>query len=867
MAQKGLLSFFTKLSSPPTKTGEKSVSSSSDSTKESPIKKTPARKRSRIEDSDSDGDDVTAPTSSVSTNHPAKVVKPNSTSVSSSSSGSETVDRKKTDLLKTPPKRVTARKRTGAVKRVSPSRVASKGGKKVSPSAVEEKVMPATKETSEETAEAMEQDSESKAQDTEGVLPIVSNGDTKSPGVGSKPKQPPLEVKTSSVCKSSSQKGSSYNPSKEKYDPLADACWSRGEKVPYIALAMTFQCIESVSGRLKIISHLANFFRSVIALSPEELTECVYLCLNKVGPAYEGLELGVGESLLIKALAGSTGRTVERIKADKVDRGDLGLVAETSRSNQKMMFKPAPLTITGVFGKLKEIATMSGSASMQRKTDLIKAIFVACSPTEAKYLVRLLSGKLRIGLAEQSVLQALAQAVVLTPPRQEWPLAVLDAGKEMNSDTLKKRIAETALTIKTIYCELPNYDVIIPALFKYDLEDIQDHIKLTPGIPLKPMLAHPTKGVQEVLRRFEGVDFTCEYKYDGERAQIHVCENGDVRIYSRNQENNTSKYPDIVGRMPKVLKDGTVSCVIDSEAVAWDREKKQILPFQVLSTRKRKGVDKSEIKVQVCVFAFDLLFLNGQSLVKEPLKKRRELLLSSFNEIEGDFMFATSADPKSVDEMQELLEDSIKGNCEGLMVKTLEVDASYEIAKRSRNWLKLKKDYLEGIGDTVDLVVVGGYHGTGKRTGKYGGFLLACYDEDNEEYQTICKIGTGFKDEDLEKHTAFFKERVLEGGKKLYYQHGDGEAPDHWFEPVQVWEVKAADLSISPVYTAAIGTVSLAACCSYTYMYICILVWGMVYLLHVLYVVHYILFRIYRIIIHVVCEDIFAGALFECIVQ
>ncbi|CAK9812464.1 DNA ligase 1 [Anthophora quadrimaculata] len=576
----------------------------------------------------------------------------------------------------------------------------------------------------------------------------------------------------------------SYNPNKSKYNPIEDAFWKEGEKVPYIALTRTLELIEETSARLKIIEILSNYFRSIILLSPNDLLPSIYLCLNQLAPAYEGIELGVAETNLMKAIAQCTGRSLAQIKADVQEVGDLGIVAEGSRSNQRTMFQPAPLTVAGVYARLKEIAQMTGFASLSKKLDKIQSLFVACRFTEARYLIRSLGGKLRIGLAEQSVLQALALACTMTPPEQRSQ-KILDASKNISNDAFKEKYDQNALILKTTYCECPNYDKIIPVLLEEGIKELPNKCKITPGIPMKPMLAHPTKGIQEVLTRFEGLKFTCEWKYDGERAQIHLAENG---------------------RFKNTQGEEVKTCILDCEAVAWDKENKQILPFQILSTRKRKDANEADIKVQVCVFMFDLLYLNGKSLVQEPFIKRRELLKENFKEANGEWKYATSLDTSTMEQVQDFLDESVKGNCEGLMIKTLEEEATYEIAKRSRNWLKLKKDYLDGVGDTLDVVVIGGYIGKGKRTGTYGGFLLACYDQENEEYQSICKIGTGFSDEDLQKHTEFFKQHII-SQTKSYYRYDSSLEPDHWFEPVQVWEIKCADLSLSPIHKAAVGIV------------------------------------------------------------
>ncbi|KAJ3344691.1 tRNA ligase [Entophlyctis luteolus] len=644
----------------------------------------------------------------------------------------------------------------------------------------------------------------------------LSNSVQKNPSVGSKDDSSPAAKRIKTDCSDADQSSvgipaeatstvTSQKPTKKEAcngelpDTDPDG-WIAGGPVPYLDLCKTFDDIEATTKRLKITELITNFFCTVLTKSPKSLLYCVYLCLNKIGPEYDGKELGIGESILMKAVANATGRSVANIKTDCASVGDLGSVAEASKKKQ-MTFgssKKKVLSVDAVFATLKEISEFSGASSQTKKIERINALLVKCRGSESKYLIRSLEGKLRIGLAEKTVLIAISHACVLCDPEaKSWP-----------KDKLEKEMDKASAIIKQVYCELPNYDMIIPAIAEHGISKLHNVCKLTPGIPLKPMLAHPTKSLTEVLDRFENSQFTCEFKYDGERAQIHRIQDGSIRIYSRNSENLSAKYPDIVGMLETagVLAPGVESFVLDCEAVAWDIKKNCILPFQVLSTRKRKDVAVEDIQVAVCVFAFDLLFLNGKPLITENLRARKEQLANCFIEKQGKFMFAKSIEASSVDEIQAFLDESVAGNCEGLMVKSMDAGSTYEPSVRSRNWLKVKKDYLSGIGDTLDLLVIGGYFGKGKRTGWYGGFLLACYDEDSESYQTICKIATGFSEENLKQSHEFFSSHKLDT-PPAYYLWTDVPSvrPDVWFAPVQVWEVKAADLSISPVYHAAKG--------------------------------------------------------------
>ncbi|KAG8161722.1 hypothetical protein KVR01_008709 [Diaporthe batatas] len=609
-------------------------------------------------------------------------------------------------------------------------------------------------------------------------------------------------------------------------DPYPD--WKPGEPVPYAALCQTFSLVELTTKRLEIMAHCALFLRQVLRLTPDDLLPTVLLMINKLAPDYAGIELGIGESLIMKAIGESTGRSLQVIKNDQKEIGDLGLVAVKSRSTQPTMFKPKPLTIRGVHKGLMGIATVTGNGAQGRKVDGIKKLLSAADsqgkgkvditkdkggPSEAKYIIRFLEGKLRLGLAEKTVLVSLAQAMICHEAEQK--------GKVPSTTEMEN--AES--TLKTVYSELPSYDVIIPAMLEHGILKLRENCKLRPGVPLKPMLAKPTKAITEVLDRFEGQNFTCEYKYDGERAQIHYVAkdanqelseatsgsvqavgDGVASIFSRNSEDLSKKYPDILSKLHTWVKEDTKSFVLDCETVAWDTVEKKVLPFQQLMTRKKKDVKVEDVKVKVCVFAFDLLYLNGEAIVEKSLRERRELLSTAFNPVEGEFAFAVHMNGKELDEIQQFLDESVKASCEGLMVKMLDGEESgYEPSKRSRNWLKIKKDYLSGVGDSLDLVVLGAYYGKGKRTSVYGAFLLACYSPASDTYETVCNIGTGFSEAVLEELHKSLSDTVIDRPKPFYSHSSGGQhQPDVWLEPRHVWEVRTADLTLSPRYKAGI---------------------------------------------------------------
>lgn len=578
--------------------------------------------------------------------------------------------------------------------------------------------------------------------------------------------------------------------------------------LPYAVVVDTLVDISGTNSRLECVKLLTLLLLFVLDKYPHDLIPVMYLVINKQAPAHEGIELGIGDSILVKAVAECCGLAESRVKELYMKSGDLAEVAQENKCKQMTLVKPTPLTVQKVFKSFYSIAKMEGKDVVRRRLDAIKHLLNSAKGAEVNVIVRALQQKMRIGLAEPSALSALGYA---------FALQFLGAQRatEMPEEKLHAILHLGATSFSRAYAEVPSLEVITNAVLQHSFmllvpgstieKSYASALYIRPGLPVRPQLASPTNGIQMILQRFQGKHFTSEFKYDGERAQIHYEKDSGFHIFSRNSETQTGKYPDLISLMPKTFNQEMVtSFIIDSEVVAIDPETEALKAFQVLQHRGRKNIKEEDVTVRVCIFVFDILYLNGEPVLHLSLEERRKLLYANFNPVKGGMAFAHHMNSDNVEDIQKYLEVAIATGCEGLMLKTLDEDATYTPSKRSHSWLKLKKDYMDGVTDTLDLVPIGAYYGKGKRTGVFGGFLMACYDADLEEYQSICKIGTGFKEEMLEEITKLLKPTVIEK-KPAYYKAAD--TPDVWLQESFVWEIKAADLSISPVHCAARGLV------------------------------------------------------------
>lgn len=314
---------------------------------------------------------------------------------------------------------------------------------------------------------------------------------------------------------------------------------------------------------------------------------------------------------------------------------------------------------------------MSGKGSQENKQRHVERLLVDAKGEEVRYLTRTLIQHLRIGAVKTTMIIALSRAFSLSAPDgANWECPTMPKSKEARQELFGK--AEEVL--KQCFARRPNYNDIIPSLLKGGIGVMETECGMAIHVPLKPMLGSITRDLAEMLMKLHGRSFSCEFKYDGQRAQIHCDSNGKVSIFSRNLEPMTSKYPDLVELIPKIRGEGVQSFVMEGEIVAIDINTGQIKSFQILAERERKNVDVGNIRVGVCLFAFDLMYLNGQELFLRPFRERRGLMHSMFVEIPTKFVWVRSLDATSedVDAIREFFRSSLETKCEGIMVKVLD---------------------------------------------------------------------------------------------------------------------------------------------------------------------------------------------------
>ncbi|CDH51139.1 dna ligase [Lichtheimia corymbifera JMRC:FSU:9682] len=600
-----------------------------------------------------------------------------------------------------------------------------------------------------------------------------------------------------------------FNP--HEYDAIishwpTESKTSTKRTVPYSFLTHAFATINATSSRISITNILCNMLRVLMIHTPDDVLPTLWLCSNRLGAT--GVELGVGPLILTRAMtAVSGGISSHKLRQLYRDHGDWGDVAYKIKATIRTIAfskNPRPLRAREVFHQLRHgLTSVKGKGAVDQKTHIIQRLLLATQTAEeARYLIRTCVGNLRTGAVEKSVLLALARACVLIHDGNSKP------------DALKH--AEDVL--KECYAQCPDWDRLIPWLQEcgWDLERIFEKCGITVGVPLRPMLGQITRRMTDVFAKLTDRDFVCECKYDGQRAQIHMDEQGHVKLYSRHLEDMTDKYPDVVHMLPDIRKADVGSFIIDGEIVAIN-EKGTILPFQTLSNRERKNVTIAGIKVQVCVMAFDLMYLNGESLLRMSFRERRGRLRDHFVPKQGVFDFAEGIEAHGVPEDQEkvyaFFDKSVREGNEGMMVKVLDPPPSgvqqplstYEPDKRVESWLKVKKDYLEGVGDSLDLVPIGAWYGNGRKAGWYSPVLLACFNPENDTFESVCKCMSGFSDEFYRNMKQFYSgDRILEHARHDYVTD---LVPDVWFDATEVWEIKGADITISPVHKGALGRI------------------------------------------------------------
>ena len=543
----------------------------------------------------------------------------------------------------------------------------------------------------------------------------------------------------------------------------------------YAIIAGAYEKIEATTKRLEMTALLVELLKK----TPKEvIAKVVYLTQGKLYPDFMGVEMGVAEKLAVKALSRASGQSESVIQSELQKSGDIGETSQKQLEKRKQStFFTKTLTVECVYETLDKLAKTSGSGAVDTKMALLCGLLTDASPVEAKWIIRTVTGNLRLGIADMTVLDALAIAY--------------GGGKEA------RELIERAYNISSDLGRVSNIVV------EQGIEGVKK-FQVVVFEPVRPMLAERLGAPEEILEKFGG-KCVAEYKYDGERIQAHKKE-GKVILFSRRLENISNQYPDAVDLIKEKI--GAKDAILEAECVAMDLETGEMRPFQELMHRRRKyGVETAIQDYPISLFAFDALYVDGKDLTQEWFPQRRKTLEKIIKQSDR-MKTATQKLVSSPKELEDFFEQAIAEGCEGLMCKSVGKDAVYQAGNRGWLWIKYKRDYKSEMTDTVDLVVVGAFHGRGKRVGTYGALLLATYNDENDTFETVTKCGTGFTDKDLAKLHEMLQKHVIP--RKNSRVQSMLEA-DVWFEPAVVLEILGAEVTLSPIHMAAVNSIRKGA--------------------------------------------------------
>jgi len=543
--------------------------------------------------------------------------------------------------------------------------------------------------------------------------------------------------------------------------------------VRFADLASAYERLEATSKRLEMRSILAELIRP---LRPPELARVLYLSQGMLRPEYEGVELGVADSLARRAVATATGLEEETVRRRVQASGDLGTTTQELLTGLRRLEEPEPLTVAGVYADLTRIAEAKGEGSQETKVKILAEMLARASPLEGKYLLRFVLGTLRVGVREMTILDALADAFG-------------DGSKE------------TRTRIEAAYNVSSDLGLVAGALVEHGVPGLSG-VGLEVGRPIRPMLAEREQNLAAVLNRMGGTA-ALEYKYDGLRVQAHVPRHGPVRLFSRRLEEISAQFPELTEELTTAVR--RRPAILEGECVPIDLNTDEIQPFQEVSRRRGRKHDLERVaeEVPVCLFAFDLLLLENEPVYERPFPERRALLEKTLVPTERVRLAVQRvvSDPEAA---TRFFEEAIAAGGEGVVAKSLKEGSAYRAGARGYWWIKYKREYTAGLADSIDGVIVGAFRGRGRRAGRYGAFLLAVYDPRRDQFESFCKVGTGFDDaalDEMPKRLAKYETDERPPGVET------GLTPDRWIRPALVLEVRGAELTLSPIHRAAFGSV------------------------------------------------------------